>query len=103
MKHALTEICVNVIRMQGHVLVAACDSSILGKKLKHGKLTLEITPKFYDGARVKLDEAVRLLREATTANLIGTIIVERAVKEGLVHPQAVILISGVPHAQIMRL
>lgn len=99
----MTEICVNVVKRQGHVLVAACDSNILGKRLKHGTLTFEVLPSFYDGARVKLGEAIRLIRGATTANLIGTLIVERAVKEGLVHPQAVIRISGVPHAQIVRL
>lgn len=99
----MTEICVNVVKQQGHVLVAACDFNLLGKKLKHGTLTFEVAPSFYGGARVKLSEAIRLIREATTANLIGTIIVEGAVKEGLVHPQAVIRISGVPHAQIVRL
>lgn len=103
MKRALTEICVNVVKQRGHILVAACDSNLLGKKLKHGTITFEVVPSFYDGARVKLAEAIRLVKGATTANLIGTTIVDGAVKEGLVHPQAVIRIAGVPHAQIVRL
>jgi hypothetical protein len=37
------------------------------------------------------------------ANLVGSSVVDAAVKQGLVDPDAIISIAGVPHAQIMKL
>lgn len=92
-----------VIRKERHVLVAACDVEILGKTFKHGKLTFEVRESFYKGARMKIKEAIELIRNATNANLIGSNIVNAAIQEGLVHPEAVLVISGIPHAIIVRL
>ncbi|MFB0567142.1 MAG: DUF424 family protein [Candidatus Bathyarchaeia archaeon] len=36
-------------------------------------------------------------------NMVGKHIVDRAVQEGLVHPEAILEISGVPHAQIVKM
>jgi len=94
---------VNVIRREKHVLVAVCDAEILGKTFKHGKLTFEVRESFYKGAKMQIKEAIELIRTATNANLIGPNIVKAAIQEGLVHPQAVLNISGIPHAIIVRL
>ncbi|MFQ6075788.1 MAG: DUF424 domain-containing protein [Candidatus Bathyarchaeia archaeon] len=94
---------VNVIRQGRHILVASCDAELLGKTLKHGKICFEVRRNFYSGSLVHVDEAIRMIRKATTANLVGTTIVEAAMKRGLVHPNAVLRISGVPHAQFVKL
>lgn len=94
---------VNVIKQGSHVLVAACDAELLGKTLKHGKISFEVRRSFYGGSLMQVEDAVELIRRATTANLVGSNIVKMVVEEGLVHPQAVLLISGIPHAQIVRL
>ena len=98
-----SRISVNVIKQGRHVLVAACDVDLLGKTLKFGKVNFEVREDFYGGCIVHVDEAVSLIRNATNVNLVGSIIVNRAIKEKLVHPQAVLDISGVPHAQIIKL
>jgi hypothetical protein len=46
---------------------------------------------------------MEIIRDAPNINLIGSLIVDEALKEGLVHPQAILDISGVPHTQIIRL
>jgi len=61
-----------------------------------------VAERFYGGRLVDIDEAIAILKNATTANLVGSTIIERAIKEGIIHPQAVITISKVPHAQIVR-
>jgi hypothetical protein len=35
--------------------------------------------------------------------MVGHRIVKKAVEKGLIHPEAVIKISGVPHAQIVKM
>lgn len=85
------------------MLVAACDSEILGKTFKHGELIFEVRESFYKGARMEIKEAIELIRNATNANLVGSNIVNAAIQEGLVHPEAVLVICGIPHAIIVRL
>lgn len=93
---------INIIRRYRQILVAACDAELLGTTLKHGKIKFEICPEFYGDSLLEVEEAIEIIKKATIANLIGSNIVERAIKEGLVHPQAILHISGIPHAQIMR-
>lgn len=83
-----------------HVLVAACDKELLGKKLKHGNTAVEIRRGFYEGEDVTEAELKKALQEATTANLFGEKTVNCAIKCGLIDPDSVIMIDCVPHAQI---
>jgi hypothetical protein len=92
-----------VFRDKKCVLVAACDSDLIGKTFREGKLKLEVTSNFYGGMLTSIDETLELLNNADVANLVGSSVVDAAVKQGLVSPDAVILISGVPHVQIMKL
>lgn len=97
------KISVNVIKQGTHVLVAACDADLLDKTLKFGTIDFKVRKDFYGGSLVHVEEAVSLIKNATDANLVGSIIINRAIKEKLLHPQAVLDISGVPHAQIIKL
>jgi hypothetical protein len=87
----------------GHVLVAACDKELLGKKLKHGNTLVEISRAFYEGEYVSEEELQKALQGATTANLFGEKTIKCAVKCGFIDPDSVIMIDYVPHAQIFRI
>lgn len=93
---------VKVRRWTKCVLVAICDADLLGKVLKEGDITFEVREEFYKGSRATVEEAIEQLKNCTIANLVGLKIVEAAIKEKLVHPEAVLKISGIPHAQIVR-
>ncbi len=93
----------NVRRMGRRVLLAVCDAELLGKVLKDGKILFEVRRDFYDGLKMSVDEAVDLMEQCTIVNMIGRNIVEKAIERGLVHPDAILDISGVPHAQIVKL
>jgi len=97
------EVSVNIIKQGKHVLVAACDLNLLGKTLRFGEINFEVSREFYGGSVVSVEEAVNLMRQGTAVNMVGLTIVKRAIEEGLIHPQAILKISGVPHAQIVRL
>ncbi len=85
-----------------HVLLAACDEELLGQVLKDEKIVFKIGEEFYKGPKIPIDDAVSLIAESTVVNLVGPNIVKKAIDEGLVHPEAVIEICGVPHAQIVK-
>lgn len=96
------EICINTIKQGRHTIIAACDAELLDKTLIFGKIKFDVRKDFYGGSRVFLDEAMEIIKMGTIINLVGEQIVNGALKHGLVHPNAIIDIAGVPHVQIMR-
>jgi hypothetical protein len=83
-------------------LLATCDAELLGKTLREGKITFHVHEKFYKGPRVTVEEAVELIKQSTIVNMIGRKIVKKAIEHGFVHPEAVLMIEGIPHAQIVK-
>ena len=96
-------ISVKVVKHTEGSLVAACDADLLGKTLKFGKITFHVRREFYGGSLVDVKEAIEMIKKASNCNLVGTKIVDEALRQGLVHPQAVVNIAGVPHTQILKL
>lgn len=85
------------------VLLATCDVELLGKILREGKIVFKVGEEFYKGPKMPVEEAVELMKESTIVNMVGTNIVNKAIEKGLVHPEAVLEICGVPHAQIVKI
>jgi hypothetical protein len=85
------------------VLLAACDAELLGKILREGKIVFEIHEQFYKGPKMTVEEVIALMEQSTIVNMVGHKIVKKAIEKGLVHPDAVLKISGVPHAQIVKM
>lgn len=97
------EVYVNLQKQGKHVILAACDVELLGKTLREGKFVFEVRKQFYKGRRITIDEAIGLMGQSTIVNMVGKNVVQKAIENGLVHPEAVLNISGVPHAQIVKL
>jgi hypothetical protein len=91
------------VQKQGqHILLAACDAELLGKKFREGKIVFKIHKQFYEGPKMTVEEAIELMKQSTIVNMIGHNVVKKAIEKGLIHPDAVLKISGIPHAQIVR-
>ena len=97
------EVYVNVRRWGHQVLLAVCDADLLGKAFRESDMVFEVKEDFYKGLRTSIEEAVTLIEESTVANLVGRNIVEKAMEKGYVHPEAVIRICGILHAQIVKM
>jgi len=97
------EVYMNLRKIGNNVLLAICDAEILGKTLREGKIVFSIKEEFYKGARVAIEEAVAMIANSTIVNMVGKNIVQKAIEKGYVHPEAVLNIEGVPHAQIVKL
>jgi len=44
-----------------------------------------------------------MITNSTIVNMVGKNIVQKAIEKGYVHPEAVLNIEGVPHAQIVKI
>lgn len=97
------EVYLKLRKIGSSVLLAICDAEILGKTLRQGKMTFHVREEFYKGRRVTVQEAIAMIQNSTVVNMIGKNVVGKAVEEGCVHPEAVLDIEGIPHAQIVKI
>jgi hypothetical protein len=97
------DVYINVKKIGRNVVLAVCDCELLGRTLKEGKIVFRVKEEFYNGRKATLDEAVGLINNSTIVNLVGKRCVEKAIAKGYVHPEAVLKIEGIPHAQIVKL
>jgi len=80
-----------------------CDAEILGKTLCEGKIVFQVKEEFYKGTRVSIEEAMAMIENSTIVNIVGANVVKKAVEKGYVHPEAILNIEGIPHAQIVKM
>ena len=85
------------------LLVAACDSDVLGKTFEDGELSLSVTEEFYGGDEMDVDAAMAAIRRADVANLVGTKTVEAAIDAGVVDESTVLAVEDTLHAQLLRM
>jgi len=97
------EVYMNLKKVGNNVLLAMCDCEIIGKTLRKGNIVFHVKEDFYKGAKVELEEAVDMIENSTIVNMVGKNIVKKAIEKGYVHPEAVLNIEGIPHAQIVKI
>jgi hypothetical protein len=97
------EAYVNLKKVGKNVLLAICDREIIGKTLREGKIVFHVKDEFYNGGKVTIEDAMNMIENSTIVNMIGKNCIEKAISKGYVHPEAVLRIEGVPHAQIVKL
>ncbi len=93
----------NLNRAGRNIVLAICDIELLGKTFREGKMVFHVKEDFYRGTEVDVDEAISMIENSTSVNMVGENVVNKAIEKGYVHPHAVLNIDGVPHAQIVRL
>ena len=86
-------------------VVAICDEDLYGKTLydPERNLYFHVGEPFYGGEPVAIEQAIVEAMQAPILNIVGEKIVSEAIRRGVIHPEAVIRIAGVPHAQAVRL
>lgn len=92
-----------VHRSGRETLVAACDTTLVGKTLQEGRLALFVSEAFYGTDVVDESTLVAQLSACTIANLVGETAVAVAIRHGFVDANAVLVIAGIPHAQMATL
>ncbi len=78
--------------------VACCDEQLLNKVFIEGDLRIEISKQFFGGALVNIDDAIELLKNALSFNIIGENITNKAVKCNIIPKEVVQEINNIPMA-----
>lgn len=90
-----------VHRQGREVLVAVSDQHLVGKEFRESGLRLDVNEAFYGTDHADATEVLRQLSACTIANLVGVDIITLAIQHGLVDPDSILDIAGVPHAQLV--
>ena len=98
------KLVVKVHHKDERTVVAVCDSNILGKLFEEGDLQLDLRSEFFNGD-IYDDMLVvgDLLRNADSVNIVGDESVKLGLYEGVIDPDHVKVVQGVPHAQAVIL
>ncbi|MCE4602559.1 MAG: DUF424 family protein [Desulfurococcales archaeon] len=94
-----------LIEVPGYgVMAALADLEELGRveEDRERGLRLEVSPAFYSGRVVCGEEARRILSMATILVLAGRRIIGMAVEMGLVNPDSILEVNGLPHVQVYK-
>ncbi len=95
----------NLFTTRTEIIVAICDEDLLEKQIEFKKqgVMVKVSKHFYGGRLVDERVVLRLLKEATTCNLIGKMVVKLALNGGFISKENIINIDGVPHAQFVKI
>lgn len=97
------EMNLKVYRQGAEVLVAVCDSDLVGKRFTEGRLHVDVSKDFFGEERTSSEELEAALRSATIANFVGCCAVEQAIRLGYVERENVLCIDGILCAQMVRM
>ena len=95
-------ITVKVYKQGSRIVVAACDKHLLGQTFRDGELRLTVSPDFYEGEDANEEMLVNRLSGCSVANLVGEDVCRIAAEHEFIAEDGVIVIGGVPHAQMVR-
>ena len=90
---------ITIHEQKGKVLVAVCDSKLLGKKFIEGNAQIDLTGDFYQGVEKSEEEIGDVLRNADSINLVGEQAVALGIKEEIIDEEHVVLVQDIPLAQ----
>ena len=87
------------------IVIAICDTNLLGKKFEQGERQLDLTGGFFKGEEKTEEEVKEIIRQAkaedATFNIVGEKACRLAKEIGLIEEEGVIQIQGVPVAMIL--
>lgn len=90
---------VKIHKKDDRTVVAVCDENLRGQTFEENNKQLDLTNDFYDGEKRETQEIGDLIRNADAVNLVGEEAVQLGMEEGVIDPDNVLTIGGVPHAQ----
>ncbi|MDP8011275.1 MAG: DUF424 domain-containing protein [Thermoplasmata archaeon] len=93
------KISMHIWKVQNEIMLAACDSNLLGKKFEEGEFHIEVKKEFYHESYVTEKSFRNALKMATIINLVGENVIRIAIEEKIIDENNIIRIKNVPHAQ----
>ncbi len=92
-----------IFNVQGNKMVAISDSSIVGKSFEDGKLQLHVSRDFYSDKTCQREDIKKIIGGANIVNAVGKDIIGLMIKHKMVDKDNVLIVGGVPHAQVITM
>lgn len=83
----------------GKLVLAVCDTEILGKKFEEKNFQLDLSSSFYNGKNIE-EELKKLIKKTYIANIVGEKSIGFFVKEGLLDKDKIVRVANIPHSQL---
>jgi len=86
-------------------VVAICDSKLIGKTFEEGIKQIFINPAFFKGEEKNEKEILEIIEKGTyedyTFNIVGEMAINLALKAGIIKPEGITKIQGIPIALVL--
>ncbi len=86
---------------QHGLLLVITDKDVFGKKFEEGNKQLDLTNDFYKGEEKTLEQIEVMLPTARHIHATGKQIIDFLIEKKLVEQENILVIAGVPHAQVV--
>jgi len=87
------------------IVVAVCDSELIGKKFEEGKRQLDLRENFYRDIEVDKESAINIIikqtREDATFNIVGKESIAAAIEAEIISEETIDEIQGIPFALVL--
>jgi len=85
-----------LITSSGNRILNICDSDLLDKIIKDGKIEIKISSNYYNEKTIDEIEAEHLLQECTSSNMVGEKTISLSLKLGIGSKNGIRRINGIP-------
>jgi len=86
---------------QNRLILAACDASLLDKKIENSTILLDLSSSFYKGEKTTKEEFIKLARQAFIINAVGQHVVNTLIEEKIIQKEDTKEVQGVPFVQVV--
>ncbi len=90
-----------IFKTDSDTLLAIADKPLLGKEFAEGDCKITVSREFYHENFCDESTAMELARSATIINAVGENIISLLIKEHTISRENILLIGGIPHAQVV--
>jgi len=93
------------IHKASRVIVALCDSNLIGKTFEQDIMQIAIKEDFFKDEEINKEKAIKILqdlqKEDATFNIVGEESVQTALEAGIIQETGIIKIDNIPIALIL--
>tara|TARA_Y100000310_G_scaffold85798_1_gene82616 strand:+ start:5613 stop:5909 length:297 start_codon:yes stop_codon:yes gene_type:complete len=87
------------------IVIALCDTSLIGKTFEEGNKQIQIRENFFKGDETNKQETIKILqnmqKEDATFNIVGEESVQTALEAGIIQKSGIIKIQDIPIALVL--
>ena len=85
----------------GNLILAICDTDLLGKRFIDNGKQLDLSSDFYNGKKTTEKELKTMIKRAYILNIVGKKSVKFAISQGVVAKEHTASIKNIPYAQAL--